>query len=179
MQRKSLPRALRLGLVLGAVVVVLLSAIALWLRSEDRAARDFARAATGLRAGITVRELFAQLPDRRGESGVYGDAERVAVLAPFATARRWFCVWYQVRPEPGQMPDSQAIEAVRVYEVAPRFGMRGRRRDEHIRASVHAAVLRGSYPGVRLLHEASLGDTEEEATVSMPNPERERSEPGE
>jgi len=129
----------------------MLAAVALWLRSEDRAAREFERAAAGLHAGITVGELFARLPRPSGEVGALPGADgTVEVLVPYATARRWYCIWYQVPPPP-QSPDLAPVEAVRVYEVQARFGMWGRRRDEHIRVSVHKALIHGSCPDVKLL----------------------------
>jgi len=150
-QRSRLLRAVLAAL---AVLLVVLAAVALWLRGEDRAAREFERAAAGLRAGITVGELFARLPRPSGEAGALPGADgTVDVLVPYATARRWFCVWYRVAP-PRQSPDLAPVEAVRVYEVQARFGMWGRRRDEHIRVSVHKALIHGSHPDVKLLHAA-------------------------
>ena len=179
MRRERLPRALRLALVLAAIVLVLLAAITLWLRREDQAARDFEQAAISLREGITVQELYARLPEWRGEVGAYPEGDKhVGVLVPCATARRWFCVGYKVPPSV-QAPESQVIKAVRVYEVESVFGMGGRRRDEHIRAAVHAAVLQGSYPGVKLLHADRSDNSQDETPADVPDAEGERSEPGE
>ena len=152
MRSSRLPRTLRSVLAAAAVLLVVLAAAAMWLRREDQAASEFERVAAGLRAGITVRELFAGLPRQWGESGAYpGTDGTTEVLVPYSTARRWYCIWYKV-PPPGQSPNLATVEAVRVYEVQPVFGMWGRRRDEHIRASVHTALIQGRYPGVELLH---------------------------
>ena len=154
MRSSRLSRTLRAILAVAAVLLAVLAAAALWLRREDRAAREFERIAAGLRAGITVRELFAQLPEGWGEAGAYpGTDGKIEVLVPYSTARRWYCISYKVPPR-GQSPDLATVEAVRVYEVQPLFGMWGRRRDEHIRASVHTAVTQGTRSGVELLHAA-------------------------